>query len=236
MRTIREPYKLIEFTCSVRNKGLVDKYYDHLLEEFSSYECGMHKPFMEKRELTFHPGIKLVGYILLSLAGRSGDVIQIGVWKGFSLSFISNLTSSSRGVIGVDPLNISGQVQEIRYFKDKFFPKAGIIALPSAQALRKVKAISKGCKLIHIDGDNSFSGVLLDFLLYERLVIDGGWIVFQGYADERYSPGVRKAVNYMRDSGLFDDYFIHGAGIAGFSNSFVLERLSNGFRDQQDSR
>jgi hypothetical protein len=49
--------------------------------------------------------------------------------------------------------------------------------------------------ILFIDGDHRYAAVLTDFLLYEPLVAQGGFIVFDDYFDAQYSPDVFFAVN-----------------------------------------
>ena len=54
--------------------------------------------------------------------------------------------------------------------------------------------------ILFIDGDHSYSGVLNDFMLYERLVRKGGYIVFDDYNDKQHSPEVKPAVDGLIQS------------------------------------
>lgn len=49
--------------------------------------------------------------------------------------------------------------------------------------------------ILFIDGDHSYNGVINDFLLYEELVLSKGYIIFDDYNDQKYSPEVKIAVN-----------------------------------------
>ena len=43
---------------------------------------------MERTELSFHPYVKLLGYLCLEIDRLPGDIVEIGVWKGKSLAFV----------------------------------------------------------------------------------------------------------------------------------------------------
>ncbi len=49
--------------------------------------------------------------------------------------------------------------------------------------------------ILFIDGDHSFNGVYLDFNNFSDLVASGGFIVFDDYNDEKYSPEVKLFVD-----------------------------------------
>lgn len=84
----------------------------------------------------------------------------------------------------------------------------------SIETLGKLKQITKEIDVLFIDGDHSYSGVINDFLLYQQLVIPGGWIVFDDYNDSIHSPEVKPAVDHIIKNHL--DYEILGA----FKNIF----------------
>lgn len=63
--------------------------------------------------------------------------------------------------------------------------------------------------LLFIDGDHTEQGVLTDWKLYEQFLNPGGFVVFDDYNDDHYSPGVRPAVNSIIKT-LSDDYTIIG--------------------------
>jgi predicted O-methyltransferase YrrM len=61
--------------------------------------------------------------------------------------------------------------------------------------LNKLKSFLNHIDVLFIDGDHSFLGVKKDFELYNPLVKSGGYIVFDDYNDEDFSPEVKLAVN-----------------------------------------
>lgn len=52
-----------------------------------------------------------------------------------------------------------------------------------------------GIDILFIDGDHSYDGVYKDFLNYNSLVKLGGFLVFDDYMDDKYSPQVKTAVD-----------------------------------------
>jgi predicted O-methyltransferase YrrM len=49
--------------------------------------------------------------------------------------------------------------------------------------------------LLFIDGDHFYQGVINDFMLYNDIVNQGGYILFDDYNDVEYSPEVKLAVD-----------------------------------------
>jgi hypothetical protein len=78
-------------------------------------------------------------------------------------------------------------------------------------------------KLLHIDGGHSSENVWMDFLIYERFVLSGGYIVFDDYVDPDYSPAVGRTVDKMRRLGVFKNYYEVGQ-VLGYESSFVLHK------------
>lgn len=220
-------FDLDVYVSNERNKRIIDICYDDIYTSYEENERNINERLMQRREFTFHSGIKLLGFLSFLTFSAPGDIIEIGVWKGFSLALMRKLCHGDARLLGVDPCEIPGQFEELKYFRGKIFPECTLIRDYSASAYRKVRAITSGCKLLHIDGDHRYNAVILDFLIYEKMVLPGGWVVFDDYSDPTHSPDVRSAVDFMRNSGLFCDYFIHGNGVSGFPNSYVLEKIAS---------
>jgi hypothetical protein len=180
--------------------------------------------FMQREELSFHPCVKLLGYLVIGTRVLEGAIVEIGVWKGKSLAFMSSLADPSTTVIGIDPCFLKGQEEELTYFHRLLFPTCQIIVRRSEEAIAAVLENAPIIKLLHIDGDHRLESVFLDFLIYERFVVKDGYIVFDDYGDAIHSPQVRVAVDRMKDLGLFDGYHIIGP-VSEFQNSFVLRKI-----------
>jgi len=179
--------------------------------------------FMARTELSFHQYVKLLGYICLDVWDIPGDIVEIGVWKGKSLTFMSRLVGSTAKVIGIDPCELPGQPEELAYFQQILFPQCPIVQRYSQEAIEDTLQLSRTFKLLHIDGGHRRENVWADFLLFERFVTPGGYIVFDDYGDYQYSPEVGPAVNRLRDAGLFNEYEILGQ-LPAYEASYVLRK------------
>ena len=206
----------------VRIRDEVDEAWEKLSSEYESVYNQIPDPTMERSELSFHEQVKLLGYLCLDLFHRPGDILEIGVWKGKSLSFMGRLSQKGTKIVGVDPCEITGQKEELSIFINTIIPEATVLVDYSERAVRQVAAISKKYKIIHIDGGHLAHHVWADFLLYSKFLAEGGYLVFDDYADVKSSPEVKTAVDEMYRSGMFDNFEVLGP-IDGFLNSFVLK-------------
>lgn len=201
----------------------VEQVWSDIAQEFDKfYELMPEKP-MARTELTFHPFVKLLGYLCISLADVPGDIVEIGVWKGRSLALMDRLSSSSTKIVGIDPCAQPGQEQELTYFQERIFPATHVIVEYSERAVANLTKITKHLKILHIDGGHDSYNVWADFLLYERFVVPGGYVIFDDYEDAVYSPDVKVAVNEMNARGLFRDFEVIGP-VTNYENSFLLRR------------
>ncbi|MFT5232055.1 MAG: putative O-methyltransferase YrrM [Candidatus Krumholzibacteriia bacterium] len=203
----------------------VNNTWDEISEEYSTVYQQMPNPPMERSELSFHEQVKLLGYLCLDTYQLPGDILEIGVWKGKSLSLMARLCQRGTKIIGVDPCEIKGQREELSVFIKEVLPDADltVIVEHSERAVRQVASISRSYKIIHIDGGHQAHHVWTDFMLYGRFLAPGGYLVFDDYADKNSSPEVKTAVDELFRAGLFSNFDVLGP-INGFLNSFVLKK------------
>jgi len=178
---------------------------------------------MSRTEISFHQDTKLLGYLTLLSMNLPGDILEIGVWKGKSLAFMNRVKQNARKVIGIDPLELDLQAAELSYYKNSIYPDGVIIPSYSELAVEKFLQISNQLSVLHIDGGHATRHVILDFLLYEKHVVSGGFVLFDDYRDFDHSPEVGPAVDLLRVGGLFKNYKIIG-NIPGFENSYLLQK------------
>lgn len=178
---------------------------------------------MPRSEISFHHDTKLLGYLTMLTMDLPGDILEIGVWKGKSLALMNIVKLSARKVIGIDPLELINQASELSFYKERLYPDAVVIPTYSELAIEKFLQISTQISVLHIDGGHTTRDVILDFLLYEKHVISGGFILFDDYRDFTHSPEVGPAVDLLRVGGLFKNYEILG-NIPGFQSSYLLQK------------
>lgn len=205
-------------------KATIEKVWVELSEDYIKFDNLLNPKFMERRELSFHDHIKLLGYLSHELVNIDGDILEIGVWKGKSLALMQKLSRNNAQIIGIDPCEIKGQREELNYFYSNIFPSCRLIINYSHMAVPELLAMTKKIKLLHIDGGHLRMHVWLDFIIYSQFVTTGGFIVFDDYNDFKHSPEVKPAVDEMNQLGLFSNYEVIGK-LGEYSNSFVLKKL-----------
>ncbi|WP_338564570.1 CmcI family methyltransferase [Erwinia sp. E_sp_W01_6] len=204
----------------------LDEVWDRVSDDFISAQAELPPELaMARKELSFHSHVKCLGYLcwLLSNANAEGDIIEIGVWKGKSTSFMNEVCQRKRRIISIDPMELPKQELELGFYHQKLFPEVHLIQGYSELSVERVKALAPRTALLHIDGGHQGRHVLLDFLLYSPTVIQGGFIVFDDYRDHQYSPEVGPAVDLLRAGGYFSAYDVIGS-IPGFENSYLLQK------------
>lgn len=182
-----------------------------------------HDHAMDRKEISFHEQIKLLAYLCMLVEGIPGDIVEIGVWKGKSLSLMNEVCNHTRRVIGIDPFSLPRQYEEFSFYKNLLFQDAIILRGFSELCVERFYGLSPRTALLHIDGGHEGRNVLLDFLLYASSVIPGGFVVFDDYADFRYSPEVGPAVDLLRAGGYFSGFNVIGP-VRGFENSYLIQK------------
>lgn len=179
---------------------------------------------MERRELSFHDHVRLLGYLSFLIAELPGDLVEIGVWKGKSLMLMNEVCNHERRVIGIDPFELPNQFEEFSYYKDLMLPNAQVIRGFSELSAERFYNLAPTVALLHIDGGHTRRNVVLDFLLYSPSVVPGGFIVLDDYRDFKHSPEVGPTVDLLRATGFFQGFNVLGS-VHGFENSYVLQRI-----------
>ena len=178
-------------------------------------------PFqMDRKEISFHSDVKLLGYISKILSEMEGDILEIGVWKGKSLFFMEMYSKIGK-VIGIDPCVFENQAFEIDFFKDALKSNIILIKNFSEASFPELLGITSKLKLVHIDGGHLQNNVIWDFMLYSPLIIQGGYLIFDDYSDQEFSPEVKFTVELLKENYLLDGFELIGV-LPEFSNSFVL--------------
>jgi predicted O-methyltransferase YrrM len=213
----------------ITTKGESNAYIDlvwHLLgSEFQSAMVDIPPEHQMKRtEISFHEDVKLLGFLCLLIDDIKGDILEIGVWKGKSLACMNKIVGGNRKVIGIDPCELYNQRNELYFYKDRIFPSCILLDGYSEYMVKRLTEISNSIALLHIDGGHEGRNIVLDFLMYSPLLISGGFIVFDDYHDNEYSPDVGPTVDWLRVGGFFNAFKIIG-NFNKYRNSYVIQKL-----------
>jgi len=164
--------------------------------------------------------------------------LEIGTFAGGSASLVSS-NPKVRNVYSIDlgsPIDKEIPIRNVNKFKNKqclyeYFQGSSF----DETLISLVKKTVKSVDILFIDGDHSYEGVLNDFKNFSDLVKPSGYIVFDDYMDNIYSPNVKPAVDYIVLELLNNEYEIIGSLVypelkltnidKPSSNEFVLKKI-----------
>lgn len=216
---------LNEYTSNPEFTDGIGQIWEFIGQHFEQAQASLPPELaMERRELSFHDQVRLLGYLSLLIAELPGDVVEIGVWKGKSLMLMNEVCNHERRIIGIDPFELPNQFEEFSYYKDLMLANALVIRGFSELSAERFYNLAPSVALLHIDGGHSRRNVVLDFLLYAPSVVSGGFIVLDDYRDFKHSPEVGPTVDLLRATGFFEGFNVLGS-VHGFENSYVLQRI-----------
>ena len=148
----------------------------------------------------FYPGDMLSLSLLNSIHTTSnvkGNIVEIGVYKGKSFSFLSHLLKESETLIGYDnfpddcyestKLALENYGANVQYE----LIKADTSELNNDDI--KVMIAGKGIRILHIDAGHEYHEVFHSILSFSPYVINTGIIVMDDYNDPEF-PGIEAAV------------------------------------------
>jgi cephalosporin hydroxylase len=205
----------------IENKNLIENYWESLSTELETC-TGKLNTRMERKEISFHSDIKLLGFLSQILSEVEGDILEIGVWKGKSLLFMEKFSKVGK-VIGIDPCEFKNQSEEILFYIEAMASKTILIQNYSELALTQLLNVSTKLKLLHIDGGHLEKNIIWDFVLYSPLITSGGYLIFDDYSDSHFSPEVKPTVDLLEKNGYFGGFNIIGI-IEEYPNSFLLQK------------
>ena len=122
--------------------------------------------------------------------------VEIGCYAGGSACLL--LQRPNTKVISIDlgtPISkdiVYNNVSKLNKFKNPYYYLEG--NSQTYEMVDKLKELTNEVDILFIDGDHSYQGVINDFMLYEGLVKNKGFIIFDDYRDEG-CPGTKKAVD-----------------------------------------
>lgn len=211
-----------------------------IIEESNSLEIlkNVNSKIPERK---FHEFTHIL-YDIRTLLGKNiKNYVEIGSYIGSSSSLILQHNYPTN-IFCIDPLNLNP-----KHYKGKFNQETTLkknldnnniynnkITIyknlsNSYDLLNNIKDLK--IDILFIDGCHMYKSVINDFKNYKDKVNRGGFIVFDDYLDKKYSPDVKKAVDYIVEKYITDEFEVIGSikniqgannSIWNFSNEFVL--------------
>ena len=163
---------------------------------------------------SFHNHYHILYDICDSFNHNDITYLEIGAFAGGSASLVST-NPNVKKVYSVDlgsPINKEIPIRNVNKFKNEnctydYFEGSSF----DEKVISLVEKTVKSVDILFIDGDHSHLGVLNDFKNFSNLVKPGGYIVFDDYMDDIYSPKVKGAVDYIVSELLNDEYVVYGS-------------------------
>lgn len=134
--------------------------------------------------------------------------VEIGCYAGGSACLM--LQRPNTNVISIDlgyPINeeiVYNNVSKLNKHNNSFNYLKG--DSQTQEMVNRLKELTNEIDILFIDGDHSYQAVINDFKLYEGLVKNNGYIVFDDYRDEG-CPGTKVAVDEIVE--VFKDRYIN---------------------------
>lgn len=206
-------------------KEMVDDVWALLGNGFQRAQASIpEEMLMARKEISFHEQIKLLAYICALINDLPGDIVEIGVWKGKSLALMNEACNRERRIIGIDPFVLINQYEEFYHYKNILFPNVEVLRGYSELSAERFSELSSEIAILHIDGGHEGRNVLLDFLTYSVYVVKGGFVIFDDYSDQEFSPEVGPAVDLLRAGGYFREFNVLGP-VRNFENSYLIQKI-----------
>lgn len=170
-------------------------------------EAAAVQPLHSQKYVLFH----LLGD-LDRLAHVSGDVLEIGSFKGKTTVFLSHAIKAldlEKQLHTIDPY--TGEASEVGCSDENIESAYETFkeATANLDNHEHVRAYSDETlsqfedttfSLVFVDGDHTYEGVMADYRNYAPLLADGGIMVFDDYANPQW-PGVGRAVEAIIGEG-----------------------------------
>lgn len=197
----------------------------------------VNKISSEMNGKTFHNHYHILYDLANSFDNDKLVYLEIGAYAGGSASLMSShpKVHKSYSIDIGNPINKEIPIKNVHKFKNDtcdyhYFQGNSM----DTNIINEVKSKIDFVDILFIDGDHSYQAVISDFKNYSDLVVNGGYVVFDDYLDEKHSPEVKKAVDFLCEN-INDTYEIIGSLTydllsktsnpnLGGSNEFILRK------------
>ena len=165
---------------------------------------------------TFHHHYHILYDIANQYYGEESiNYIEIGAYAGGSASLMMHRKNTK--IISIDigqpiePVNAIFNVNANNFYGNSYTYIHGDSSKQST--INQLEELLSDAKIdiLFIDGDHGYNSVIRDFNNYVDFVNDGGFIIFDDYNDNIYSPEVKLAVNDIISKLDLSKYSIIGS-------------------------
>jgi cephalosporin hydroxylase len=173
---------------------------------------------------TFHHHYHML-FDLRTLMGKDKIIYtEIGTFCGGSTSLMLHHPFNTE-INCIDPLHVlTNQEQILRLNIEKFNTNNYNVNIykkfsNDINFIKELKDKNFKTDILFIDGCHTYNGVLSDFHNYKNFVNEGGYIIFDGYLDYKYSPEVKPAIDFIVYKLDLNNYEVIGT-IPNYHKSF----------------
>lgn len=156
--------------------------------------------------------------------------VEIGCYAGKSASLLMHRPNTK--IISIDlgkPIDADIACENIKKFNkhnnEHYYIKGSSLSQKTKDKLESILGDNK-IEILFIDGSHSYNDVISDFKMFNEFVKSGGYIVFDDYLDYKFSPDVKKAVDYLIDQDSFSSYNIIGT-LENSEHAYPTEHTMN---------
>ncbi len=132
-------------------------------------------------------------------AGVTGDLFEIGVWRGRSASVLASYRKPDERLylcdLRLDEPAVQAAIRSVGLKPSHIVPLSG----PSADLPAKLdlQAMHQTVRWFHIDGEHTGSAVYRELELAHAIVNAGGIVVIDDFFSSRYPANTTEAVRYL---------------------------------------
>jgi predicted O-methyltransferase YrrM len=136
--------------------------------------------------------------MLLSLqtrSGISGHIVELGVFRGRSAAVLATHASRDERLILVDVADNFERERLVATYPKTEFLVCTTDLFPSV--LSDYRRIAAACRFIHIDASHQFSLTFRELCIADKLLMDGGIIAVDDFANLNYSQNIAAIYKYL---------------------------------------
>jgi len=169
------------------------------------YYYALMQPYLEDFDgERYHEHYFILSYLVDQL-NKDVRYLEVGLWDGASFFYIAKNPKVKESV-GVDI-----KLRELFHKNIKKYNLNNIKIIEKNSTDKTIlNDIDGKFDLIFIDGSHNYFDVIKDYMFYKELVNIGGYLVFDDYMD-KYSPDVKRVIDYMRNIDNFKGFKIVGS-------------------------